>query len=323
MITDNKMGFIPYELQNVFDGSRTPTSVKNNSYAYAFWCRALYQRLCSIIEFELPEEWKRAKDFFEACLFGRGFLAVLETSDYGTIFQPGNISGFDLYYQPVRCLIANPYITLPNGGEFTIGKDCELIKLTPDFNGVCDIVTYYAEKLATIDGAINMSIINSKLAYVFGAKNKAGATAIKAIFDRINAGEPTIVYDTKIIENIGDNEPFEFIDRSSLKNSYITTDLLTDFKTLLDSFDTEIGIKTLGVSEKRERLISDEVNARQADASARITLWDECLKNSIENVNKKFGLSIGYTFRFLEDPFTDINIEEDEPKKSLKDWGLE
>lgn len=308
------MEYIPYKTENLFTGVRTPAPVKNNSAAYAFWQRALYQRLCSTVEFTLPESWERARDFFELALFVRGFVGVFDTKKFGVSFQPGTLSGYDFYYQPTKLIVSNPayHATLK------IGSETELIKLTNDFRGVWDIVNYYAEKLATIDGAVNMSIINSKFAYVFGAKNKAGARAIEMIFDKINKGEPTIVFDKQIVNGLGDNEPFEFIDRAALKNSYITTDLLNDAQTLLNSFDSEIGIPTIP-AEKRERMITDEANSRVADSSARITLWDECLRTSIEKVNDRFDLDISFKFKYLND---DQETEND--KKGVNDiWGLQ
>ena len=313
MYNEYRMGYIPYALQNVFSGTMTPSAVKNNSYAYAFWCRALYQRLCSRIEFTLPDEWNRGRDFFEACLFARGFVAVFDTKQYGVTFQPANLSGYDWFEQPTKALVSNPKMSK----TFTIGEDCELIKLTNDYKGVTDIITYYAEKLATLDGAVNMAIVNSKLAYVFGAKNKAAADSIKAIFDRINEGEPTVVYDKAITEGLGDEDPFLFLDRQSLKNSYITSDLLNDAQTILNQFDNEIGIPTLP-AEKRERMITDEANARQADCNARIALWDECLRNSINAVNKKFNINIKYNFRTYD---VNSDIESDEGEKPT--WVLQ
>ena len=296
MYNQNYMGFVPYSLQNIFDGTRTPSAVKNNSYAYAFWCRALLQRLCSIIEFKLPDNWNRASDFFELCLFAKGYVGVFDDKKFGISFQPGTLYGYDFYYQPTQFIVSNPVLSK----TFDIGKNCELIKLTNDFCGVMDIVTYYAEKLATIDGAVNMAIINSKLAYVFGAKNKAAAQSVKMIFDKINAGEPTIVYDKQIVDNIGDEKPFEFIDRASLKNCYITTDLLNDAQTLLNQFDSEIGIPTIP-AEKRERMVTDEANSRKADASARISLWNECLRRSVKKVNSSFGIDIEFKFKYLDE----------------------
>lgn len=320
MYNSYALSYFPYQAQNLFDGVIAPSAVKNDSVAYAFWCRSLYQRLCSIIEFKLPDNWERAHDFFEACLFGRGFCAVFEDKKFGVSFQPASISGYDFYYQPTKAIVSNPLLSK----EFEIGKDCELIKLTNDYSGVVDIVAYYAEKLATIDGAVNMSIINSKFAYVLGAKNKAAAQAIKMIFDKVNKGEPLVIYDKTIVEGLGEEEPFEFIDRSGLKNSYITSDLLNDFQTLINQFDTEIGIPTLP-AEKRERMITDEAHARDADSSARIALWNESLTKSIDNVNKKFGTDISFRFKFLDQNNTEDQDPEETLDKSierrLKEWA--
>lgn len=308
--------YIPFSLQNVFDGTRHPGAVKNDAAAFLFWCRSLYQRLCSTIEFTgLPDEWERARDLLEATLFYKGFAAVFYDDRFGLSFQPANLYGYDFYYQPTQAIVSNPKLSK----TFTIGEDCELIKLTNDFKGVCDIVAYYAEKLATLDGAVNMAIINSKLAYVFGAKNKGAAQAVKMIFDKINAGEPTVVYDTQLTESLGDDQPFEFLDRQSLKNSYITTDLLADAETIINDFNREIGIPTL--PEKRERMITNEAEALTADSSARITLWDECLRNSLNKVNSKFGTNISFKFRFLEDQKEASEDPEDaELERRLRSW---
>lgn len=292
------LSYYPYKEVNLFEGAYKPSCVKTDSVAYAFWCRALYQRLASTVEFELPENWKRASDFFEAVLFGKGFLVVFDHEKYGTVFQPASLSGFDIYYQPTKAIVANPYMRITRSLE--IGKDCELIKLQPDFRGCGDIIGYYAEKLATLDGAINMNIINSKLAYVFGAKNKAAAQAVYKIFDLINKGQPTIVYDKSITEGLGDEDPFEFIDRAGMKAGYLVNDMLTSHKSILDEFDQEIGIPTLGSAEKKERMITAEAESKDADTSARVSLWKETLERSLEAVNKMFGLDISVKFKFLE-----------------------
>ena len=317
------LDYIPYRTQNLFDGARKPSSVYRGSYAYHFWMRAPFQRLCSTVEFKIPDSWNRARDFFEAILFNRGYLAVFDTKEFGVTFQPCQLSGFDWFYQPTTAIVSNPKLSK----EFTIGEDCSLIKLTNDYTGLYDLLDYYSTKLATMDSAVDINIINSKFSYVLGAKNKAAAQATKMIFDKINAGEPTVVYDKSIIEGLGDEEPFEFIERNSLKNGYITSDLLNDFQTILNQFDTEIGIPTTP-GEKRERMIQDEAQSKFADASSRVALWNECLSNSIDEVNKMFGTDISFEFKFLEqmNRALEENSEEqgdDNIKEVLSRWGIQ
>lgn len=316
------LSYFPYQQANLFDGAIKPSCVKTNSVAYAFWCRALYQRLCSILKFEgLPEGWQRAEDFLEAVIFGRGFAAVFDHEKYGTVFQPANLQGFDIYYQPTRALVANPYMRITRSLE--IGKDCELLRISPDYHGVVSICSYYAEKLATLDGALNMNIINSKLAYVFGAKNKAAAQAVFKIFDLINSGQPTIVYDKSLVEGLGDEEPFEFIDRAGLAQSYLVNDMLQSHKSILDEFDSEVGIPSLGAAEKKERMIVDEANAKNADTSSRVSLWKESLDRSLKEVNSHFGLNITAKFVYLEKMEQEQNSLEDDIGRRMNEWDYQ
>ena len=306
--------YAPYRLEDFFSGVRTPNPVKNNSEAFWFWFRCLYQRLCSIVEFKLPDDWNRARDYFEAILFSKGFMCVFNDKEFGTVFSNCTISGYDFYYQPTRALVTNPL--MKTSRELRVGEDTSFIKLTNDFQGVLDLCAYFSEKLATIDGAVNMNLINSKFGYLIGAKNKAAARTIEQMFDRMNKGEPLVCFDKSIVDGLGDEDPFVFIDRNSIKNSYITTDLLTDAQTIINQFDTEVGIKS--TPEKRERLISSEVEASNDDTNARISLWRECLTNSIKEVNEMFGLDISFKFKFADgEPDKE---ETDKESEDIKEW---
>lgn len=270
------------------DNTYIPSMVKNrNNKTYAFWERALFQRAISVLEIKVPEEWERAKDFFDYCLFRYGFIGVAEEQKFGKIFQPGTLNGFDFYYQPVNFIVSNPQLQK----EYTIGKDCELIKLTPDFMGIWDIIGYYAEKLAILDSAINMSLINNKFAYILASKDKASGQAIKKIMDKINAGEPTVIYDMKLTNNnVDKEEPWQFLERGNLKESYLTTMQLEDFNTLLRNFDTEIGIPT--IDAKKERMVTSEAETKVVDSTARCDIWYNTLVSSLKAVNDMFDLNI-------------------------------
>lgn len=289
-----------YDEINLIEGSYMPSIVKSkNSAAFDFWVRALFQRAMSTIIFNnLPEEWEGAtRDFFYYCLFKRGYVAGFRSEQYGIAFQPCTLTGYDFYYQPTEALISNPVYN----ARLRIGDECELIKLTPDYIGVWDIICYYAEKLATLDNAINMSIINSKFAWLIGAKNKAAAETLKKIFDKINAGEPMAVFDEKLLDNASDkSEPWQFLERKNLKESYLTSMQLADFQTLMNNFDTEIGIPTLAY-QKKERMIVSEAESRMIDATSRSVIWYDTLNSSLDRVNKLLGTNISVTLRYKEE----------------------
>ena len=298
------MNYLPfnYEQINIGAGTYNPSPVKSyNNRTFAIWERALFQRATSVIKSELPEGWDGTiKDFFYYCLFRFGFVCIFNSPEYGLSFQPCTLFGYDFYYQPTDALIANP--ALRESLRLKIGTECELLKLTPDFFGVWDIISYYAEKLSTLDNAINMSLINNKFAFILGARNKVAGQALKKMLDKINKGEPAVIYDMKLLNDPTDKEePFQVWERkSSLKESYLTTDQLKDFQTLLNNFDNEIGIPTIPY-EKKERMVTDEAKSRQLDAQSRSTIWLECLQSSAERVKRLYP-DIELNFELRYDP---------------------
>lgn len=286
-----------YRQINIRAGTYSPSMIKAyNNQQFAFWERSLFQRARSVIkESGFPDEWSsNIKDFFYWCIMSYGFVGVFRSEEFGISFQPGTLSGYNFYYQPTRFIVDNPFLEK----TFTIGEDTELIKLTPDYMGILDIVTYYAEKLAVLDNAINMSLINNKFAYFLGARNKGMAQALKKMLDKINKGEPAVVYDQRLMNDTTDKDvPYQFFERQNLKQSYITSDQLQDFQTIINSFDAEIGIPTVPY-QKKERMVTDEANSKQTDAISRSTIWIDTLNESAGLVNDMFGTDISFARRF-------------------------
>lgn len=309
------MEYVPlnYNRINLIAGSTNPSQVKAyNNKIFAYWQRSLSQRASSVIIAErLPEEWKgENKDFLYYCLLKFGYVGVTDTSQLGLVFSPCTLMGYNFFYQPTEFEIANA--ALPESITRTIHKDGELLKLSPDYMGIWDTIDYYAEKLSSLDSAINMSIINSKFAYLLGAKTKAAIEALKKMLDKINKGEPAVIMDMRLLNDPeSKGEPFQFIDRGNMKESYLTTDQLMDFQTILNNFDAEIGIPTLPFSNKKERLIDAEADSRQMDATSRSTVWIETLNNSAELVNKMFGLDLHFKHRYAEGGAENVETDTD------------
>lgn len=295
-----------YSQINVACSTNFPSSIKSrDNRSFAFWERALFQRAISIFEFNFPEEWQgNTKDFIIYCLFRYGYGCVAREEQFGTYFQPCTLSGYNFYYQPSEAIVTNPLMV--ESKIYEIGTDCEILKLTPDYMGIWDIIDYYAEKLSLLDNAINMSLVNSKYPYIFGAKNKAAAQSIKKMLDYVNKGEPAIVYDQRIQDDANSkDEPFQFLDLK-VKEHYLTDIQLQDFQTILNNFDTEIGIPTVPY-QKKERMVTSEAESKQIESIARCTIWKETLDNSMKQVNNMFDLNLSVKLRFIEDMEVQVN----------------
>ena len=292
-------------------GHNPPAHVKAyNNRTFAYWERALFQRACSVFDFKLPDEWQQASDFWYWCLFRFGFLMIAYDEKFGTFFQFAAPSGYDFYYNPTQMLLANPKLQK----TYTIHEDCEVVKLTPDWIGAWDIVSRYAEQLSSMDTAINTNIINSKVAYLLGAKNKNAAEALKTIMDQINRGETAVFYDKAITAGKpGEDTPFQFLPVQKVKENYIVMDQLRDLQTILNAFDNEVGIPTVPY-QKAERMVTAEAESKEADAVSRITVWKKSLDASLINVNKMFpDLNISYEMRWKNDGDRENNSDRNDP----------
>lgn len=289
-----------YNQINLGAGTYSPSSVKAyNNKSFTFWERSLFQRAESVLDFTLPDTWQgKIRDFFLYCLFKYGFIAISKNNEFGEFFQPCTTSGYNFYYQPTEAIISNPLYN----ARLKIGEECELLKLTPDYMGAWDIIFYYAEKFSTLDNAINMSLINCKYPFFIGAKNKTAGSALKKMLDLANKGEPAVIYDAKLTNNPNDTDlPFQIWDRGNLKNSYLTSDQLLDFQTLLNNFDSEIGIPTVPY-QKKERLVADEATMRTFDGCARSVTWYNTLISSIKDIKKLYpDITLDVRLRYKEE----------------------
>lgn len=293
------------------DGHYRPSAVRGkNNWSFKYWMRSLYERIASRFDFELPETWQgNVKNFFYYCLIRAGFVMISRddgyTKDYektggvGYFFQPCGISGYNFYYQPARAIVSNPMLQR----EFTIGVDCELLQLTPDYMGMFDVMDRYATQLSTLDVAIHTNIINSKLAYILSGKNKGEAEALKQIIDRINRGEPAVFVDKSLGERkkpTEDAQPFFVTQIQECVKNYIVSQQLQDHQTILNAFDAEIGINTIPYA-KAERMVTSEAESRQNDSAARMLCITDCLDSSIKRVKDLYpDIRLSYELRGVE-----------------------
>lgn len=284
-----------YECINNAAGLYAPSAIKAyNNVSFAYWERSLFQRACSTLKFTVPWSGK-VFDFFMYCLFRFGYIAISENDIYGKWFQPCTLSGYDFYYQPTRAIISNP----DYNADLKIGQDCEILKLTPDYMGIWDIISFFAAELSELDNAINMSLVNNKFGFILGARNKTAAQAIKKALDKINSGEPAVIYDMSLLnDETDDAEPWQVWERGNLKDTYFTPEQLQDRMTILNQFDAEIGIPTIPYN-KKERMVQSEAESRQYDAVSRVTVWINTLEESIKDINALYpDMNISVKLRY-------------------------
>lgn len=279
-----------YDYQNAKQSAVNPSTVHIRNTAIAnFFKKYLLQKAMSVFKWTLPESW--SKDYFLYTLYYFGYCAIVETDRFGVIPQQCALSGFDVFYRPTNAMIANPLIKGMLNPR--IGEECVLLKLQPNYSGIYDVVDYYGDMLALCAESVGVNLLNSHLAYVFRAKNKPQSDSYKKMYDQIAKGEPCVVVDKDIFAD--DRKINDFI-ALNVKENYIASNILSDMGKIEAQFDTVIGIPNAN-TDKRERLITDEVNANNFATLARPSLWLDSLQEGCEEVRKMFKVEISVDWR--------------------------
>lgn len=284
-----------YEGLNIYNSMRSVCGRVQNDLNTRYYMRALYQRVISGAKFKLPEAWAQGKRYFKNVLFTQGFIGIIKTEQYGIIPQICAPRGYGLFLQPTELLVNQPIVQ-----DFTgkIGVNCEAIHLTGDWHGVWDIVEHYAVRLSIAITSFDVSLINSRLSVIAAAKNKTASETLKYLYERISAGEPFSVYDKSTLktEGLDDEDPIWTFSQDVGRN-FISDKLLDVVDTILRQFDNEVGILAMG--GKKERMITDEVQALSDDTCARASTWLENLTDSFDRTNRLFPeLNLSFSLKY-------------------------
>jgi len=290
-----------YDYKNARNSTINPSTVHvRDTGLQRYFARYLLQKTISVFKWDMPKTW--SKNYLLYTLYCWGYVAVINTDKFGVIPQQCTLGGFDVFYQPKFATVANPLLR----GIINpiIGKQCELLRLQPDYGGVMDIVNFYADMLALSAETASTNLLNSKLAYVFASDGKAGAESFKKLYDQIASGEPAAYIDKNLYRD--DGTPTWNFFNQNLRETYIAGDILNDMRLWEMKFDNEIGIPTTNTT-KKERLITDEANSAIEESRTKAQLWLDELQESCRKINNMFGIRLWVDWR--EDNARDALID--------------
>lgn len=271
--------------------TREPKSVEGlNNTSYFYYYDKLMKMIYTIFKFDnIPSYW--CMPYFKEKLFNRGVLAVVDTSA-GVLPLECSYEGINVWGMPVYFNINNVVLGNLRG---KIGEDGELIYFSVvenTYKSMVQLVDRYASLLANIDGSLNTTLINSRIAQVFEASSNAQLKAMEKVYDQISNGKPAVF----VRKN--SEEPFEHAIFNNVKNTYIGNDLIITKQSIFNEFKSEIGINNSN-TQKKERLITSEVENNKEELNSNIYEWYYNLSECISKVNAMFNLNI--TISFNED----------------------
>lgn len=293
-----------YSIYNAYNGVISPSTVHVRDVALAhFFKRYLLQEAMSVFEWKMPDHW--ARNYFLSVLYVWGYIGILDAGEeFGVIPQHCGLGGYSVMYQPTKALFSNP---LFGQKELMLGSECEIIRLQPDYMGLYDLVDYYGDLMAITAETIGVNILNSKLSYIFAAQNKAAAESYKKLYDRISGGDPAVFADKNLLDDEG-RLAVQLLTQN-VGGNFIADRLLDAMQTIRNQFLTAIGIPNAN-TDKRERLISSEVDANNFETRANCVLWLDELRKGCRLARELFpGLILDVDWR------KDLKDAVDAPKE--------
>ena len=283
--------FIPNKmLPPTFDGysggfyGRIPHHPSTGKYV-AYWERKLYLAIAYSLPLHLPENWERG--FVLNQLTALGFLGVVEVSGMGVHATECSLNKHGIYHDNRNGM----------NKKYKIGKNCELLRLTPDYIGLNDIVRYHAELLSKATVTLAMNLVSSRFSYLIGAKNETGRKALERIIDSTYREEPFIIGDFALKDDGNpDFEPWHNL-FGNVRNNWIGNEVQEVIEKQWLCALRDLGIPT--PYEKAEHTIDSENTALSVASGTVIDVCIDCLEDSIKRIKKLF-------------PYLDISVNRKE-----------
>lgn len=271
----------------------TKKHISRKERAFNNWYNKLLMITANIFKCEnLPANlplWQ-----IESRLIRWGFCCVFKNEVYGIITSDCTLSGVDIYNMPNnftygQAVIGSSPKLMENLVDGVIGWGCSADKLYYNSRGVIgDIIAGYADLLSDIDITERISLINGRAISSVTAKSDNALMGLKEFYRQLENGE---LYIPKIESGVLDSTE-DILKNATRTGSLGLAELDTCRQNILKLFYSEMGISYS--SEKRERLITDEVAADEDALSSNITDWLNCRKEFAEKINNTYGTSLIY-----------------------------
>lgn len=244
-----------------------------NSFKY--WRNKLFEQVNKLFTWgNLPFPQKE----IETRLHLYGIVAIIEEDNKLIAVKP-NLNGITNYVDEFTDInFATPLIS----GERVIDENCIIIDNNTLRNATINSIDRYAMMLSHTEISLITALVNGRATKTYVATNNKVAENIRDYQNKLYNGQNDVIVDSSFIGlEIKDN------DNSSLNNVKTLYDIRQN---LLYSFFEDMGIKKN--QQKKERLVTDEVNADNTLLKLNIKDMYDSRKIACDKINKMFNTFI-------------------------------
>jgi len=285
-----------------------------------FYYNKLMRELSQLFKWEnLPSEIPY--DYMEKALIHSGRVMYFYDNDMGFMTLSCSTMGVNVYGKPIHArsikATTDPGIQLKDFQrkiihryDEIIGKEKACVVIENMYDGVpmVEIVSFYAKRLANLQRAFDTNSLWQNLPPIFTALNDDMKLSINKLFSQILSGKPWTIVDKEMLMG-GKGIPVQYIDiKSKLAELY---DAMNE---VYNSFKETVGLDSPG-ADKKERLITDEVNSNNQSIQTCLQIMLTCRQVACEEINQVFGANVSVDVRRPE-------ISEEEADKGGEENGI-
>lgn len=282
------------------------TGVRKNAmltkpYYMKYWILRLSDLACNMFPYhEVPEDiniYAMSKQI----MLG-GFSIFFKDNALDKYFcLPGALTGVDVYGYPTTAkpIGKNTQIIFP---ELKVNEECVLIYANKSRTSALPYINEYADKLSELDLAIKMNSRAMKHPLMLKTTEtmKESVATLMAQYE----DDYYVVFPDKELLNETSLQVMDFkVSASEILN------LQKEKESVLNEFFNVFGVS--GSVEKRERMISGEMNAMMEQIAVNREMWLSTQQDAINRINKMYGLNM-----YIEVPkYMDEENTENEDKE--------
>lgn len=278
--------------------------VEYNKWLFKFANNAIASYRVEGLPVEIDARWLSLK------LFELGSVAFFYDSDANeyACMQYTCMGVYDCYGNPTKINVWNPwtnYSKILDKGQFVIIWDNWL-----RMNNYWSFVNL-AYRLTRLDGTIDVNCTAQKTPVIV-ACSENNSLSMKNMIAKVDADEPYIPVNSKF--NVDDIKAIQ------LNAPFVSLDLLEAQQKLYNQGNSMLGITSV-IAQKKERMITSEVDSGNADALANRRSRTMARDYATEQIKDVFGIDVKWFFDDGDEPNKEVRGEAD-VFQDLKDESL-
>lgn len=274
------------------------TNVYENAQYYELM---LTNKFIGMFEYEnMPENLDYRE--LELLLLTNGLAVVFKHKKYGIVCSFCSASGVDIYNNADTATYSQAALgsgTIIDNVNGVLCFNTFLDKKQQRKSIFYTTISRYARMLADIDATFGISLINNRVPVAFTVGNENSAKSVEKMLLDLQVGEVTAIKDSGVMSNV--NALDMKIEKGNL------TEQMEIRKEIISQFFLEIGVRSR--TEKRERLIVDEVNVDDNLLSVNQKNMLDMRKEFVKKINGVLGTEISVKLNRLYVPNFEIDGE--------------